>query len=322
MFRISRRTLSVCASLGLAALALPHALAQQGPIKLAVGATPGGTTDLVARAIAQHMGKELNQVMVVENKPGAAGNIAAQYVARSAPDGKTMLVSFTSFSINASLYKKLPFDPLRDFTPISILATVPSVLAVRKDFPANNMAELIAMAKRQPDQLTAGLGGIGSSLHMATASLKLMAGVDIIEVPFQGSAPSMAALLGGQIHMMFDSAQNTAPHMKAGTIKILGVTSRQPIRSLPGVPPIADTIPGFESYSWYGLFGPAKMPESTVAAYNAAIRKVTALPEFKQIFEAGSGEALSSTPAEFDAFLRKDIQKYADVVKATGAQID
>jgi tripartite-type tricarboxylate transporter receptor subunit TctC len=268
------------------------------------------------------MGKELDQPMVVENKAGAAGNIAAQYVANAAPDGRTLLVSYTSFSINASLYKKLPFDPLRDFTPISLLATVPSVLAVRSDFPANSMADLIALARSKPGQLSAGLGGLGSSLHLSTEMLKMMAGIDLILVPFQGSAPSMNALLGGQISMMFASTQNVASHVKAGTVKVLGVTSAQPVRSLPGVPPIADTVKGFESYSWYGLFGPARLPARTVASYNAAVRKVASLPEFRQLLEADSGEAKSGTPEEFEAFVRKDIDKYTAVVKATGASVN
>lgn len=318
----SRRSLMTGLSLGIGLAGMPGAFAQQDAIKLAVGAPPGGTTDLVARALGQHMSKALGGTVIVENKPGAAGNIAARYVASANPDGKTLLVSFTSFSINPSLYEKLPFDPLKDFSPISMLAVVPSVLAVRSDFPANTVGELIALIKARPGHYSAGLGGLGSSLHMATESFKLMTGVDFIVVPFQGSPPSVTALLGGHISMMFASTQNVAGHVKAGTIKVLGVTSTAPIRPFPGVAPIADTVPGFESYSWYGLFGPGKLPTAVVKACNDAARSAVASPEFTQLLEPDAGEARSSSPHEFAAFVRKDIEKYAAVVKATGAKIE
>ena len=316
---ISRRCFTTGLTLSLCAAALPKAIAQQKPIKLAVGASPGGTTDLVARGLAQQLSQQLTQPTLVENKPGAAGNIAMQYVANALPDGKTLLVSYTSFSINASLYTQLPFDPIKDFTPISMLAIVPSVLAVRSDFPANDMAELIALIKAKPGYYSAGLGGLGSSLHMATEMLKMMAKLDFINVPYQGSVPSVTALLGGQISMMFASTQNIAAHVKAGSIKVLGVTSLQPIKMFVGVAPIADTVKDFESYSWYGLFGPANLPASLISSYNDVVQQAVTLPEFKKLFELDGGQAKSSSPQEFAAFVQSDIEKYAAVVRATGA---
>lgn len=317
-----RRALVAGVMLAAGGVPVRQAAAQQEAIRLAVGASAGGTTDLVARSLAQQMGRSLNQSVVVENRPGAAGNIAAQHVANAAPDGRTLLVSYTSFSINPSLYRQLPFDPLADFTPISMLATVPSVLAVRSDFPANTLAELIALARQRPGFLTAGLGGLGSSLHMATASLKMLAGLDLLEVPYPGSVPSLTALLAGQISMMFASTQNVATQVEDGRIKLLGVTSAQRIARFPSVPAIAETVPGFESYSWYGLFGPARLPATVVAAYSAAARAATASPAFAGMLESDAGEARGGTPGELAAFVRADIARYATVVRATGARIE
>jgi len=314
------RALTACASaLTLGVAALSPAQAQQNVIRLVVGASPGGTTDTVARSIAVHMGNELKQTVVVENKPGAGGNIASDYVAKSAPDGKTLLVSFNSFSINPSLYKELPFDPIGDFTPISMLASVPSVLVVRKDFPAKDMAELIRMAKENPGKYTMALGGVGSSLHMAGERMKMMAGIDILNVPYKGTAPAVTDLLGGQVDMMFGSSLNVMPHLNRGAVRALGVSSAEPLKEFAGVPTIAQTIPGFESNAWFAMFGPAGLKPETVATLNQAARKATEAPQFRQMLEVDSAKAVSSTPDELGDFVKKDIARYAEVVKFTGA---
>ena len=314
-------------ALALAALAAgapaAAALAQQTPpIKLVVGAPPGGTTDTVARSIGTTMGKELGRTVIIENRPGAGGNIAADYVAKSAADGNTLLVSFNSFSINASLYKNLPFDPRKDFTPISMLASVPSVLVTRKDFPANNMAELIKLVKATPGKYTMALGGIGSSLHMAGERMKMMAGLDIVNVPYKGTTPAVTDLLGGQVDMMFGSTLNVIPHVKSGALKAMGVSSAQPLDSLPGVAPIGDTIKGFESNAWFALFGPARLPADTLARLNEAARKAVAAPDFRRLLERESASAVSSTPEELKKFVNEDIDRYAEVGKFTGATVD
>ena len=311
-----------CALLG--ALALPPipALAQGDAIRLVVGAPPGGTTDTVARSIAQHMGVDLKRPVVVENKPGAGGNIAADYVAKSNPDGSTLLVTFTSFSINATLYRKLPFDPIADFTPISMLANVPSVLVVRKDFPAQTMPEFVSLVKANPGKHTMALGAIGSSLHMAGARMKMMAGLYILNVPYKGTAPAITDLLGGQVDMMFASSLNAVPHIKSGALRALGVTSPQALPQFPGVPPIGDTINGFESNAWFALFGPAKLPADKLATLNAAARKAVDTPEFRQLLEREAASAVSSSPQELGAFVRQDIERYAEIVKFTGATAD
>ncbi|SEJ61790.1 tripartite tricarboxylate transporter substrate binding protein [Achromobacter sp. NFACC18-2] len=311
-----------CALLAALAMPLTPALAQGDAIRLVVGAPPGGTTDTVARSIAQHMAVDLKRPVVVENKPGAGGNIAADYVAKSNPDGNTLLVTFTSFSINATLYRNLPFDPVADFTPISMLANVPSVLVVRKDFPARTMPEFVSLVKASPGKHTMALGAIGSSLHMAGERMKMMAGLDILNVPYKGTAPAITDLLGGQVDMMFASSLNALPHIKSGALRALGVTSPQALPQFPGVPPIGETIKGFESNAWFALFGPAKLPADKLAALNAAARKAVDTPAFRQLLEREAASAVSSSPEELGAFVRQDIERYAEIVKFTGATAD
>ncbi|MBV7481864.1 tripartite tricarboxylate transporter substrate binding protein [Bordetella sp. BOR01] len=316
------RMVAGCALLGALALPLAPAAAQGDAIKLVVGAPPGGTTDTVARSIAQHMSLDLKRTVLVENKPGAGGNIAADYVAKSNPDGNTLLVTFTSFSINASLYRNLPFDPVRDFTPISMLANVPSVLVARKDFPAQSMPEFVSLVKADPGKYTMALAAIGSSVHMAGERMKMMAGLDILNVPYKGTSPAINDLLGGQVDMMFASSLNVLSHINNGALKALGVTSPQALPQFPGVPPIGDTIKGFESNAWFALFGPAKLPPEKLAMLNAAARKAVDTPEFRQLLERDAAIAVSSSPEELDAFVRKDIERYAEIVKFTGATVD
>ena len=313
--------LSRCAII--AACAMPLAtLAQNNTIKLVVGAPPGGTTDTVARSIAQHMGQDLKRTVLVENKPGAGGNIAADYVAKSKADGNTLLVTFTSFSINASLYRKLPFDTIKDFTPISMLANVPSVLVTRKDFPAQNMAEFVKEVKAHPGKYTMALGAVGSSLHMAGERMKMMSGLDILNVPYKGTAPALTDVLGGQVDMMFASSMNALSPVKSGTLKALGVTSTAELQQYPGVPPIGDTIKGFESNAWFAMFGPAGLSPKVVAELNRAARKAVDTPDFRKLLEGEAATAVSSTPEELGEFVRKDIARYAEIVKFTGATVD
>jgi tripartite-type tricarboxylate transporter receptor subunit TctC len=313
------RLFAACAMTALSAVPIHAASADEAPIKLVVGAPPGGTTDTVARGLGRQMGQIMGRTVVVENRAGAGGNIASDYVAKSAPDGNTLLVSFTSFSINASLYKKLPFDPEKDFTPVSMLASVPSVLAVNKNFPADNVAQLIELAKKSPGKYTMALGSIGSSLHLAGERMKMMAGIDILNVPYKGTNPALTDLLGGQVDMMFASSLNVLPHVKSGRLKILGVTSSTPLAPFPNAAPIGDTVKGFESNAWFALFGPAKLKPETLAALNAAARKAVDTPEFRQLLEPDSAKAVSSTPEELGKFVHEDIQRYAEVVKFTGA---
>ena len=298
------------------------AVADQPPLKLVVGASPGGTTDRVARGIAQEMTGILGQTVIVENRPGAGGNIAADAVARAPKDGNTLLVSFTSFTVNASLYKKLPFDPEKDFTPISLLAEVPSVLVARKDFPASDVASLIAMAKKEPGKYSFGIGGVGSSLHMATASFEMDAGIEGLSVPYKGTAPALQDLVGGQVDLMFASAVNVMPLVGSDRVKFLGVTSPEPMKQFPSTPPIGDTVAGFSSKAWFGMFGPAGMSAERVAQLNKAVREGAKQEGFVKLIQPEGGKVVTNTPEEFAQFVSEDIKRYAEVVKFTGVTAD
>ncbi len=289
------------------------------PIKLLVGASAGGTTDTLARAIGAEMAQILGQSVVVENRPGAGGNIAAEVVAHAAPDGTTLLVSYTSHTINATLYPNLPFDPVNDFTPITMIATVPSLLVGNPHVPAATLAELIAYAKANPNKLTIAIGGLGSSLHMAGDLFKVRAGVSILNVPYKGTAPAMADVIGGHVDLMFISVVTGTAQVQAGSLRAFGTTSLQRLPSLPDVPPIADLVPGFESNAWFGLFGPAKLPPAVTAALYGAAAKALKQPQFVDRLNKEGASPVGDAPDHFAAFVRADVQRWAPIVKQSGA---
>jgi tripartite-type tricarboxylate transporter receptor subunit TctC len=289
------------------------------PIRLVVGAPPGGTTDLLARTVGNEMAKTLGQAIVIENRGGAGGNIAADAVAKSPADGYTLLMCFTSHSINASLYKKLPFDPEKDFTPIALIARAPSLLVANPAVKATDAAELIALAKAQPGKLNFAIGGTGSSLHLAGDMLKSMAGIDITNVSYKGTAPALNDVIAGHVELMFISVLTGSPHVRSGRLKLLGVSSAHRLASFPDAPPIADALPGYESSAWFGLLGPASLPPAVLAKLSEAAVTATRQPEFKERLAAEDAQAVGSTPEEFRRFLHDDIAKWAKVIAATGA---
>lgn len=306
------------------ALALPagaHAAVAGGkPIRILVGAPAGGTTDTLARTIAQEMSQSLDQPVVVENRPGAGGNIAADMVAKSAADGSTLLMSFTSHTINATLYKKLPFDPIQDFTPITLVATVPSVLVATPKLPANNIPELIRLAKSEPGKLNFGIGSVGSSVHLAGDMFKMMTGTYIVNIPYKGTTPAITDLLAGQVDLMFASTINVAQHVKAGKLKVLGVTSPNPLPQFPGAQPIGATVKGFESSAWFGLFGPANLPPEVTQALYQAARHGLESPAVRKRLENDGAQPSAMAPDAFANFVRQDVKRWATVVKYSGAQ--
>jgi tripartite-type tricarboxylate transporter receptor subunit TctC len=290
------------------------------PIKLLVGASAGGTTDTMARTIAEPLAAAFGQPVLVENRPGAGGNLAAEAVARAAPDGYTLLVSFTSHTINATLYPKLPFDPVADFAPIAMISTVPSLLVGNPKLPAKDLAALIAFAKAQPGKLTIGIGGIGSSLHLAGDRFKMMAGLDILNVPYKGTAPALTDVLGGQVDLMFISLVTGSAQVQAGNLRAFGVTSAKRQPTFPDLPAIGEVVPGFESEAWFGVFGPAKLPGEIVGKLNTAILAALKDPRMReQLMREGANPA-AMTPAEFGAFVREDVERWAPVVRASGAK--
>jgi tripartite-type tricarboxylate transporter receptor subunit TctC len=289
------------------------------PIRLMVGAPPGGTTDLLARSVGSEMAKSLGQAVIIENRGGAGGNLAADAVAKSPPDGYTLLMCFTSHSINASLYKKLPFDPEKDFTPIALIARAPSLLVANPAVQANNTAELIALAKAQPGKLNLAIGGTGSSLHLAGDMLKSMAGIDIANVSYKGTAPALNDVIAGHVELMFISVLTGSPHVRSGRLKLLGVTSAHRLPSFPEAPPIGDALPGYESSAWFGLLGPANLPPAVLARLSDAAVTATRQQEFHERLAAEDAQPVGSTPDEFRRFLHDDIGKWAKVIAATGA---
>ena len=290
------------------------------PVRILVGAPAGGSTDTMARAVAQAMGQQLGRTVIVENRPGAGGNLAAEAVARATPDGQTLLMSFTSHTINASLYPRLPFDPVKDFTPLTMVSTSPSVLVAHPALPANNVAELIALAKSKPGQLNFAIGALGSSLHLAGEAFKLKAGVYIVNIPYRGTAPAVQDVLAGQVELMFAAVGNVQQHIRAGKLKALGVTSTHRLGALPDVPSIADTLPGFESSAWFGLFGPAKLAPDVLRTWSDAARAAVQSPEVRKRIEAEGATPVGNSAQDFARFVVTDISRWREVVKFSGAK--
>ncbi len=306
---------------GLAALPFAARLHAQAtpPIRIVVGAPPGGSTDTLAREIAPELGRQLGRTVIVENKSGAGGNLAADFVAKAAPDGNTLLLSFTSHTINATLYPKLPFDPVADFTPLTMIATQPSVLVANPAVPVTSVRELIAYAKARPGQLSFAIGGIGSSLQLAGEAFKLRAGIFIVNIPYRGTAPAVADVVAGNVPLMFAAIGNTRALVAAGKLKPLGVTSPKRLPQWPDVPAIAETLPGYESSAWFGLFGPAKMaPELTQKVADAA-RAAVRGEGLRKRLEADGGTPVGNAPDEFARFVKADVPRWEKLVRYSGA---
>ena len=299
------------------AQAQPSALA---PVKIWVGAPAGGTTDTMARAMSQALSEQLGRPVVVENRPGAGGNLAAETVARSQPDGLNLLMSFTSHTINASLYPQLPFDPVRDFTPLTMVSTSPSILVAHPALKANSLAELLALARSQPGKLNFAIGGLGSSLHLAGDAFKMKGQVFIVNIPYRGTAPAIADVLAGQVELMFANIGNAQAHIKAGRLKALGVTSPSRLPLFPDVPAIAEALPGFESSAWFGLFGPARMDPALTQKISQAARLALLVPAVRRRIEAEGAQVVGNSAAEFERFVAQDVLRWRDVVRYAGAK--
>jgi tripartite-type tricarboxylate transporter receptor subunit TctC len=290
------------------------------PIKILVGAPAGGSTDTMARTLAQVLGTRLGRTVVVENKPGAGGNLAADAVAKAAPDGNTLLMSFTSHAINASLYPSLPFDPVKDFTPLTMVSTSPSVLVAHPKVAANNIKELIALAKSKPGQLNFAIGALGSSLHMAGDAFKMKSGAYIVNIPYRGTAPAVQDVLAGQVELMFAAIGNVQSHIKAGKLKALGVTSAKRLPSFPDVPAIGESLPGYESSAWFGLFGPGRMNPELSKRLSDAARVAVQSPEVKRRIEHEGATPVGNSPEEFARFVDSEIVRWRAVVQYAGAK--
>jgi tripartite-type tricarboxylate transporter receptor subunit TctC len=303
-----------------AALLAAGAHAQATPTRILVGAPAGGSTDTLARTLAAELGRLLGRTVIVENRPGAGGNIAAEAVAKAAPDGNTLLMSFTSHAINASLYPSLPFDPVRDFTPLTCVATSPSVLVAHPSVPAKDVRELIALAKAKPGKLNFAIGAMGSSLHLTGDLFKMQSGVFIVNIPYRGTAPAIQDVIAGQVELMFAAIGTAQAQVKAGKLKALGVTSARRLPALPDVPAIAEVLPGYESSAWFGLFGPARMTPELTRRVSDAARQAIATPDVRKRLESEGSVPVGNSPEEFSKFVQGEIQRWARVVKFSGAK--
>jgi len=294
------------------------------PVRLVVPFGAGGTGDILARVIGQHLSTGLGQQVVIDNRPGAGGNIGADVVAKAAPDGYTLLLAANStHGANVSLYKKMPFDPVKDFAPVTLLASVSNLLLVHPSVPANSIKELIALAKSKPGQLNFASSGNGTSTHLAGELFKSMAGVDIVHIPYKSGAPAVTDLLSGHVTMLFNSTLAVLPHVKAGKLKALGISSvhRSPV--LPEMPTIAESgLPGFEVTAWFGILAPAGTPKEIIHRLHAEIVKVLRLPEVKARLSDQGAEPVGNTPERFAAYIQAEIAKWAEVVKVSGARLD
>ena len=289
------------------------------PVRMLVGFAPGGSTDTIARLIGPRLSERLGQQVIVENRPGAAGNIAAEQAARSAPDGYTVFMASMSHTINASLYPKLSFDPIKDFTPVALVTSSPFVLVTHPSLPARTTRELIALAKARTAELTFASGGASSQL--AGELFNSMAGVKLVHVPYKSSGPAATDLLGGQVAVMFSAPPAVLPQVAAGRLRALGVTSARRLTAAPDIPSIADAgLPGYEVNSWSGLLGPAGMPKEAVSRLLSEITYVMGLQEIRARLPGMGLEATVATPEEFGAQLRAEIPKWAKVIRDSGAR--
>ncbi|MDB5867036.1 MAG: hypothetical protein JWO70_4842 [Betaproteobacteria bacterium] len=292
------------------------------PVRFIAGYPAGSASDNLARILSQKMSEAWGQQVIVDNRPGAAGNIAAETTARATPDGYTILLVATNHAIVPSLYNKLPFDPIKDFAPVSYVSFAPALLVVNPSLPPRSVPELITLAKAKPGQLNYGSSGNGATPHLAMELLKTSAGVDIRHVPYKGIPPALTDLLGGQIQLMFSTMAPAVPLVRAGRLRALAVSSAKRSSAVPEVPAMSEFIPGFDATSWQGILAPAGTPPLIVARIRDTAAKALQAPDVHQRLVDSGYTPVGSTPAEFGAFIRTEMSKWAKVVKASGATLD
>jgi tripartite-type tricarboxylate transporter receptor subunit TctC len=324
---LSRSRLSAL-FLGVALAALPFLAPAQPypsrPLKLVVTFPPGGGTDVLARMLAAEISPLLGQPVIADNKPGATGNIGADFVAKSAPDGYTLLIVNSAFAINAGLYERLPFDTVKDFSPVILFASVPSFIAVAPGLKVNSLKELIALAKAQPGKLSYASCGSGSPQHLAAELLKSMAGIDLAHIPYKGCAPALVDVTGGHVPVSFNTAANTIAHTKSGKLIALATTGKQRFPLAPEVPTVEEAggLAGYDVDQWYGVLGPAQTPQEVVDKLNATINKVMQQKSMQERMLAGGWAAASGTPAQFSAVIRSDVERYTRQARALKLKVD
>ena len=290
-------------------------------VRVVVPSPPGGGTDIVARVMAHHYSKALGQSFVVENKPGAGNMIGIEAVARSTPDGHTLLMVPATLALNSVLYKKVPYHPIRDFAPITLAATAPLVLIVHPSLPAQTLGEFIALAKREPGKLSYGTAGIGTAPHLCMELLKSMAAIDLVHIPYKGTAPAAADVVSGQIAAMFATALTARPMIDSGRVRALAGSGTQRVSALPNVPPVAESgVPGYAALQWYGLLAPAGTPPPIIARLNAEALRALKTDEMRERLAVDGAEPQGSTPEEFGALIKSELDKWTRVTRAAGIE--
>ncbi len=292
------------------------------PVRFIVSFAAGGPNDTIARILGQYLSDQLGQQFIVEDHVGAGGNIGMQDVLASTPDGYTIGFVAPNNAINQTLYQNIPFDFVHDSTPIAGTMSLANVMEENLAFPAKNLAEFLALAKTEPGKINFGSGGVGTSPHMSGEFLQAMTGIKLTHVAYRGSAPAMTDLLGGQIPVMFDNLPGSIQQIKAGKVRALGVTTTKRVDSIPDVPTIAEIVPGYEVFVWYGISGPKGIPAEIVTKLNTAVNAVLAMPELKERFHQLGGEVMPMSPAEFGHLVAAETAKWAKVVKSAGLKVE
>ncbi|MCW5605426.1 MAG: tripartite tricarboxylate transporter substrate binding protein [Burkholderiales bacterium] len=324
--RISSRFAWLSLSAGLLINAAGGAFAQTTyptkPIRLIVPFPPAGAADILSRTVGPKLGDALGQQVVIDNRTGAGGNIAAEIAAKAQPDGHTLLVGYVGHPINVTLYSKLPFDLLKDFAPVILTASSTLILVSHPSLPAKSVKELIALAKSRAGQVNFASPGSGTPQHLGGELFKRMAGVEMVHVPYKGAGPILADLLGGQMLLGYISLPAALPHLKTGRLVALGVTSGKRSAVAPDVPTIAESLPGYEVENWYGILAPAGTPKEVVGRVNREITKILQMPDVKERLFTLGFEGLGGTPEQFSAYIKAETAKWAKVIKESGARVD
>lgn len=321
--RLAALSLAAMAICGFASPGSAQAAYPDKPIRLVVGFAPGGANDTIGRLIAKQLTDELGSAVLVENKPGAGSNIGTAYVAHSPPDGYTLFLTSLNNAINQSLYKHLSFNIVTDFSPVALIATMPNIVVVRSSTPYHSVKDLVAYAKANPGRLTFGSSGVGTTLHLAGELFKAQAGVDIMHVPYKGSALAMNDLLGGRVDIMFDNLLSSLPHVKAGKLRALAVTGPRRSALLPDVPTMVESgYPKFNVASWFGVLAPAHTPAPIVGKINAAVNAALKKPELAKQLEHLGASPQPMTPQEFGQFVKSEVAAWGQVVHSTGISAD
>jgi tripartite-type tricarboxylate transporter receptor subunit TctC len=324
---MTRRRLLSGAAIALAAVLAPIAAGSQGypakPIRYVVPFPPAGATDILARWVAEKISPALGRPVVVENRPGAAGGVGTELVAKSAPDGYTILMATAAQSISETLYVRQPFSFARDLAAVALIARVPNVMEVHPSVPARTVKEFIALAKAHPGELNFASSGAGTTLHMSGELFKMMTGTDIVHVPYKGSAPAITDLMAGQVSVMWDNLPASWPYIKSGRLRAIAITSAARYPGLPDLPTVAESgVPGFEASAWFGVVVPTATPREVVVRLNSEINRAVGLPDMKERFAQQGAIPAPGTPEDFAAWIRAEIEKWGKVVKASGARVE